>query len=90
METAAKRIATIGVLTSGGDAPGMNAAIRGVVRSALYYGMSVFGIRRGYHGLWRGDFVELGGRSVADMLQRGGTFLLTALRKKFNSPYVFC
>lgn len=81
-----KQIETIGVLTSGGDAPGMNAAIRAVVRSAIYYGMKVFGVRRGYHGLWRGDFIELGGRSVADMLQRGGTFLMTARSKTFETP----
>ncbi len=86
MDNGTKKISTIGVLTSGGDAPGMNAAIRAVVRSALFYGMNVFGIRRGYHGLWRGDFVELNGRSVADLLQRGGTFLMTARSKTFETP----
>ena len=79
-------IRNIGVLTSGGDAPGMNAAIRAVVRGAIHYGYQVFGIRRGYHGLWRGDIEELNGRSVSETLQRGGTFLMTARSKTFNSP----
>ena len=86
MESERKPISTIGVLTSGGDAPGMNAAVRGVVRAAVYYGMKVYGIRRGYHGLWRGDFVELNGRSVSELLQRGGTFLMTARSKTFQTP----
>ncbi|MEA4888491.1 MAG: 6-phosphofructokinase [Clostridiaceae bacterium] len=88
MEQAAepKVIRNIGVLTSGGDAPGMNAAIRAVVRGGIYYGYRVFGIRRGYHGLWRGDIEELNGRSVSETLQRGGTFLMTARSKTFQSP----
>jgi len=86
MEERIPRISTIGVLTSGGDAPGMNAAIRGVVRAAAYYGIKVYGIRRGYHGLWRGDFVELGSRDVSDIMQRGGTFLMTARSKTFATP----
>ncbi len=81
-----KPIRNIAVLTSGGDAPGMNAAIRAVVRAGIYYGFRVFGVQRGYHGLWRGDFVELNGRSVSETLQRGGTFLMTARSKTFNSP----
>jgi 6-phosphofructokinase 1 len=81
-----KVIRNIGVLTSGGDAPGMNAAIRAVVRSGIYYGYRVFGVRRGYHGLWRGDIEELNGRSVSETLQRGGTFLMTARSKTFNTP----
>lgn len=86
MEDKIPTISTIGVLTSGGDAPGMNAAIRGVVRAATYYGIRVYGIRRGYHGLWRGDFVELGSRDVSDIMQRGGTFLMTARSKTFATP----
>lgn len=86
METANKQIRNIGVLTSGGDAPGMNAAVRAVVRGGLHYGYHVFGIRRGFHGLWRGDIDELSGQSVSEKLQRGGTFLMTARSKTFNSP----
>ena len=78
-----KEIKTIGVLTSGGDAPGMNAAIRAVARGAMGYGMKVMGIRRGYHGLLRGEIEELNSRSVSDILQRGGTFLQTARSKSF-------
>ena len=70
---------TIGVLTSGGDAPGMNAAVRAVVRSALYKKMRVIGIRRGYSGLLARDMVEMNLRSVCDILHRGGTVLYTAL-----------
>jgi len=81
-----KIIRNIGILTSGGDAPGMNAAIRAVVRSGIYYGYRVFGVRRGYHGLWRGDIEELNSRSVSETLQRGGTFLMTARSKTFNTP----
>jgi 6-phosphofructokinase 1 len=80
------KIHNIGVLTSGGDAPGMNAAIRAVVRGGLHYGYHIFGIRRGYHGMWRGDIDELSGQSVSERLQRGGTFLMTARSKTFNSP----
>ena len=86
MEERIPRISTIGLMTSGGDAPGMNAAIRGVVRAAAYYGIKVYGIRRGYHGLWRGDFVEFGSRDVSDIMQRGGTFLMTARSKTFATP----
>jgi len=80
-----KVIRNIGVLTSGGDAPGMNAAIRAVTRTGLYYGYRVYGIRRGFHGLWRGDIEELNRSSVSEKLQRGGTFLMTARSKTFNS-----
>jgi 6-phosphofructokinase 1 len=76
----------IGVLTSGGDAPGMNAAIRAVVRSAIQGGHRVFGIRRGYHGLWRGDIYELNSRSVSEMIHKGGTFLMTARSRTFQTP----
>lgn len=68
----------IGVLTSGGDAPGMNACIRAVVRSANYSGMEVVGIRRGYHGLVNDDTITLDAGSVSDIVQRGGTMLYTA------------
>lgn len=68
----------IGLLTSGGDAPGMNAAIRAVVRTGLYYGMEVYGIRRGYSGLIDDDMVPMEMRSVSDIVQRGGTMLRTA------------
>ena len=70
-----KRIA---LLTSGGDAPGMNAAIRAVFRTGIYYGVEVVGVRRGYQGLIERDFVELDLGSVADIIHRGGTILLTA------------
>ena len=69
---------TIGVLTSGGDAPGMNAAIRAVVRTGCESGMKVMGIRRGYKGLIEGDMFEMNLRSVSDIIHRGGTFLYTA------------
>lgn len=75
---------TIGVLTSGGDAPGMNAAVRAVTRSALAKGMKVLGIRRGYNGLIHGDMVELHERSVSDIIQRGGTILYTARCPEFR------
>lgn len=81
-----KQIKTIGVLTSGGDAPGMNAAIRAVVRTAVARGIKVLGIRRGYNGLIEGDVVEMNGRSVSDTIQRGGTLLYTARCKEFMTP----
>lgn len=71
-------IRTLGVLTSGGDAPGMNAAIRAVVRTALSKGLKVRGIRRGYHGLLKEDIIDLSARDVSDTIQRGGTILQTA------------
>ena len=74
----------IGVLTSGGDAPGMNAAIRAVVRSALAKGMEVVGIYRGYNGLINGDIKPLDVRSVSDVMQHGGTMLYTARCKEFR------
>ena len=74
----AKNIKTIGVLTSGGDAPGMNAAIRAVVREGLARGVKVMGIHRGYHGLLNEEIVEMDSRSVSDIIQRGGTILGTA------------
>ena len=74
----AKRIRTIGVLTSGGDAPGMNAAIRSVVRTALGKGLRVRGIRRGYQGLMEEEIIDLSARDVSDTIQRGGPILQTA------------
>lgn len=76
---------TIGVLTSGGDAPGMNAAIRAVVRTALAKGYDVKGIKRGYHGLLREEIITLGRRDVSDIIQRGGTILQTARSKKMRT-----
>lgn len=75
----------IGVLTSGGDAPGMNAAIRAVVRTAHYHGVRVSGIYRGYQGLIEGAIEEMGARSVANIIQRGGTILRTARSRAFMS-----
>ncbi|MGE0588333.1 MAG: 6-phosphofructokinase [Cyclobacteriaceae bacterium] len=80
------KIQRIGVFTSGGDAPGMNAAIRAVVRAAIYYKLDVFGIMRGYEGMIEGDLVRLGARSVGNILQRGGTILKTARSKEFRTP----
>jgi 6-phosphofructokinase 1 len=79
-------IRTVGVLTSGGDAPGMNAAIRAVVREGLHQEYKMLGCRRGFHGLCQGDIIELGDRSVSGRLQHGGTFLMTARSQAFNSP----
>ena len=76
----------IGVLTSGGDSPGMNAAIRGVVRSALYYEMEVYGISKGFNGLIDGDIEKMSISSVSDILQRGGTVLRTARSERFLTP----
>lgn len=73
----------IGVLTSGGDAPGMNAAVRAVVRTAMFHGIECFGIRRGWNGLINGDVVKLDERSVAHIINRGGTILYTARSKEF-------
>ncbi len=73
-----KQIKRVGILTSGGDAPGMNAVIRAVVRTSSSYGISCLGIRRGYSGLINGDIVELGARSVDGIISKGGTMLYTA------------
>lgn len=80
-----KSIRTIGVLTSGGDAPGMNAAIRAVVRVASYYGIKVMGIERGYNGLIHGEMTELDARSVSSIIQHGGTVLRTARCLEFKT-----
>jgi len=75
---------TIGVLTSGGDAPGMNAAVRAVTRAAIEKGFKVIGIRRGYNGLLNGDVFEMNARAVSDIIQRGGTEIFTARCKEFK------
>jgi 6-phosphofructokinase 1 len=82
----AKQIKTIGVLTSGGDAPGMNAAIRAVVRKSLANGLRVVGIKKGYQGLLNEEIVEMDRRSVSDIIQRGGTILGTARCMEFTTP----
>ncbi|MDF2546346.1 MAG: 6-phosphofructokinase [Anaerosolibacter sp.] len=79
----------IGVLTSGGDSPGMNAAIRAVVRSAIYHDLKVVGIKRGYEGLINGDIEEMNLSSVADIIHRGGTMLRTARSEEFRTEKGF-
>ena len=81
-----KDIKTIGVLTSGGDAPGMNACIRAVTRSAINNGTKVYGIYRGFEGLINGELRELTTESVSNTIQRGGTILKTARSKEFQTP----
>ena len=80
-----EQIRTIGVLTSGGDAPGMNAAIRAVVRTAISKGLKVKGIMRGYAGLLNEEIVDMDTKSVADIIQRGGTILYTARCEEFRT-----
>ncbi|MFV0465004.1 MAG: 6-phosphofructokinase [Lachnospiraceae bacterium] len=82
----ANELKTIGVLTSGGDAPGMNAAIRAVVREALIKGLKVKGIKRGYAGLLQEEIIDMQARSVSDIIQRGGTILQTARCLEFLTP----
>ena len=79
-------VKSIAVLTSGGDAPGMNAAVRAVVRTGLNFGMTVYGVKRGYNGLLTGDLHEMNMRSVSDIMQHGGTALFTARSPEFNTP----
>lgn len=79
----AKKVTKIGVLTSGGDSPGMNAAIRAVVRTGNYHGLEVYGIMRGYSGMIEDDIFRMDSRSVANIIQRGGTILKTARSKEF-------
>ncbi len=81
-----KKVTKIGVLTSGGDSPGMNAAIRAVVRTGLYHNLEVFGIMRGYQGMIEDDIIPMHSRSVANIIQRGGTILKTARSKDFFEP----
>ena len=76
-------IKRIGVLTSGGDAPGMNAAVRSVVRTAMYHGIECYGIRRGYNGLIAGDLIRLDEKNISHTIHRGGTILYTARSKEF-------
>jgi 6-phosphofructokinase 1 len=78
-----KKVSKIGVLSSGGDSPGMNAAIRAVVRTGLHHGLEVFGIMRGYSGMVEDDIKQMESRSVANIIQRGGTILKTARCKEF-------
>ncbi len=78
-----KKVSKIGVLTSGGDSPGMNAAVRAVVRTALYHGIEVYGIVRGYQGMVDNDIFKMESKSVANIIQRGGTILKTARCKEF-------
>ena len=82
----AKEIKTIGVLTSGGDAPGMNAAIRAVVRTAIAKGLKVKGILKGYNGLLNEEIIDMDALSVADIIHRGGTVLYTARCLEFITP----
>ena len=81
-----EKIKNIGIMTSGGDSPGMNAAIRSVVRTGLYYGLDIFGIRRGYQGMIEGDIFKMQTTDVANIIQRGGTILKTARSKEFMTP----
>ena len=83
---AEKQIKTIGVLTSGGDAPGMNAAIRAVVRRGLSSGLNVKGIYKGYNGLLNEEIVDMTARDVSDTIERGGTILYTARCAEFRTP----
>src|SRR6185295_10229609 len=80
------KISKIGVFTSGGDAPGMNAAIRAVVRACTYYKKNCFGIMRGYEGMIEGDVIKLDARSVGNIIQRGGTILKSARSREFRTP----
>ncbi|UMB53856.1 6-phosphofructokinase [Lutibacter sp. A64] len=80
-----KKISRIGVLTSGGDAPGMNAAIRAVVRACAYYNIECYGVYRGYQGLIEGDFKQLTARDVSNIINRGGTILKSARSTEFRT-----
>ncbi len=79
------QIKRIGLLTSGGDAPGMNAAIRAVVRSAIYYELEVTGIRRGFEGMIKGDYFKMDRKSVSNIIQRGGTILKSSRSEQFET-----
>ena len=81
-----KEIKRIAVMTSGGDAPGMNAAIRAVVRAGSFYNLHVYGIQHGYEGMINGDLIRLERRTVGNIIHRGGTFLKTARSEAFRSP----
>jgi 6-phosphofructokinase 1 len=82
-----KKISVIGVLTSGGDAPGMNPCIRAIVRTAVSRNVKVFGVRGGYEGLIHGNFIEMGARDVGGIMQRGGTVIQTARSEEFRTPH---
>ena len=82
----ATKVTKIGVLTSGGDSPGMNAAIRAVVRTGIYHGLEVFGVMRGYSGMIDDDIFKMESRSVANIIQRGGTILKCARSAEFREP----
>ena len=77
------KIKRIGVFTSGGDSPGMNAAIRAVVRSGIYYDIQVMGILRGFDGMIKGNYIPMERKSVANIIKRGGTILKTARSQEF-------
>jgi len=79
----AKKVSKIAFLTSGGDAPCMNAAIRAVVRTSIYHGLQVFGVARGYNGMIEDDIFEMDSKSVGNIIQRGGTILKTARSAQF-------
>jgi len=79
------KIKNIGVLTSGGDSPGMNAGIRAVVRAGIYHGLNMFGVKRGYDGLVNGEIIPMDAKSVANIIQRGGTILKTARSDEFRT-----
>ncbi|MEP6713785.1 MAG: 6-phosphofructokinase, partial [Ferruginibacter sp.] len=81
----ANKVTKIGVLCSGGDSPGMNAGIRAVVRTGIYNGFEMYGIMRGYSGMVEDDIIRMESRSVANIIQRGGTILKTARCKEFFS-----
>lgn len=81
-----QKLNSIAVLTSGGDAPGMNAAVRAVVRSAINKNIQVYGVLRGYNGLLTGEVVQMNLRSVSDIIHRGGTMLCTARSEEYNTP----
>lgn len=81
-----KKINKIAVLTSGGDAPGMNAALRSVVRTCAYYNVKCIGVYRGYQGMIEGDFEEMNARSVNNIINKGGTILKSARSKEFRTP----
>ncbi len=80
-----KTIKKIGVLTSGGDAPGMNAAIRAAVRTGFYYNLEMYGIYRGYEGMIQNDIKKLNSLNITHILERGGTFLKSARSEEFKT-----
>ena len=81
-----KKLQKIGIFTSGGDAPGMNAAIRAVTRAAISHGLEVAGIRHGYQGMIEDDFIPLQSTDVSNIINQGGTILKTARSKEFRTP----